>query len=200
MAVNQRRSNDVGCGSADADSDHGFCALLGVQASMVLGLARIYNEPMNLKRARELIGVFGLGLLGRTLFYQLIKLGGPPTWLIGSAVAASTTVVLGYSAVLWFEQGETLDEATRKRLLATVSGYLTESLKGLGAHKPSRDALSEQIRQALAQEDVGGRDGFGETKPAIPADGHGELIVIEETDLPPVENAQKKRRWRLRKQ
>ncbi|MCO5188239.1 MAG: 50S ribosome-binding GTPase [Anaerolineae bacterium] len=177
-----------------------FVPLLGVQASMVLGLARIYNEPMNLKRARELIGVFGLGLLGRTLFYQLIKLGGPPTWLIGSAVAASTTVVLGYSAVLWFEQGETLDEATRKRLLATVSGYLTESLKGLGRNKPSRDALSEQIRQALAQEDVVEEMVSAETKPATPADGHGELIVIEETDLPPVENAQKKRRWRLRKQ
>lgn len=178
-----------------------FVPLLGVQASMVLGLARIYNEPMNLKRARELIGVFGMGLLGRTLFYQLMKLGGPPTWLIGSAVAASTTVVLGYSAVLWFEQGETLDEETRKRLLATVSGYLTESLKGLGKQKPSRDTLSEQIQQVLAREDVVEELVSAEVHPIATPDGHGELIVIEEEDLPPVVGAEKKRRrWRRRRE
>lgn len=169
-----------------------FIPLMGIQASMVLGLARIYNEPMNLGRARELVGVFGMGVLGRTLFYQLVKLGGPPTWLIGAAVAASTTVVLGYSAVLWFEQGEKLDDETRKRLLATVSGYLTESLKSLGRKKPSRDTLSQQIEQALAQDEVVEELVSAEV---ASSDERGELIVIEEDDLLPDEGAGRKRRW-----
>jgi small GTP-binding protein len=171
-----------------------FIPLLGVQASMVIGLARIYNEPMNLKRARELIGVFGMGLLGRTLFYELVKLGGPPTWLIGSAVAASTTVVLGYSAVLWFDKGEKLDAETRKRLLSTVSGYLTESLKGLGRKRPSRDELSQQIQAALAQDGIADEWVSAESDPVD--DARGETIVILEEELPVEDSAEKRRWWR----
>jgi uncharacterized protein (DUF697 family) len=116
---------------------------------MILGVARIYNYEMNLRRWREVISALGMGFLGRTLFYELIKLGGPPAWLISASVAAGTTVALGYASILWFERGERLSGEAAKRISKIVAEYLVESLKGLGKKKPDRKNLSERIRDAL---------------------------------------------------
>ncbi|MDZ4158533.1 MAG: GTPase, partial [Anaerolineaceae bacterium] len=70
-----------------------FAPLIITQSVMVLGIARIYDYKITLGRAKELGATFGLGLLGRSIFYQLSKFGGPPGWLLASAIAASTTVV-----------------------------------------------------------------------------------------------------------
>jgi small GTP-binding protein len=126
-----------------------FVPLVGVQISMILGVARIYNYEMNLRRWREVISALGMGFLGRTLFYELIKLGGPPAWLISASVAAGTTVALGYASILWFERGERLSGEAAKRISKIVAEYLVESLKGLGKKKPDRKNLSERIRDAL---------------------------------------------------
>jgi small GTP-binding protein len=126
-----------------------FIPLVGVQISMILGIARIYNYEMNLRRWREVISALGMGFLGRTLFYELIKLGGPPAWVISASVAAGTTVALGYAAILWFERGERLSREAAKRISKIVADYLVESLKGLGKKKPGRKTLSERIREAL---------------------------------------------------
>ena len=65
-----------------------FIPLVGVQVSLVLGVARIYDERITLRRTREILGVLGGGFLARNAFYELVKIGGPPTWLIAAAVAA----------------------------------------------------------------------------------------------------------------
>lgn len=126
-----------------------FLPLIALQSSLVLGIARIYEYEITPARARELVGTFGLGLLGRTLFQELVKFGGPPGWVVAAAVAASTTVVMGYAATIWFERGERLTSENVKRLSETVSGYLVERLKGFGRRKPSRQQLTDEIIQVL---------------------------------------------------
>jgi GTPase len=125
--------------------------LLAIQSALVLSIARIYQYDITLKRARELVVTFGLGFLGRTLFQELSKLGGPPGWLLSAAIASSTTAVMGYAAILWFERGERLTGETLKQVTKSVTRYLLESLRGLGKNKPSKQGLQEQIAAALEQ-------------------------------------------------
>lgn len=125
-----------------------FIPLLGIQVTLVMSIARIYNYQLTLKRAQELIGALGMGYLGRTLFYQLSKVGGPPGWLISSAVATSTTVLVGYTAVLWFSQGEKLTTQTTRRLLNTIAQRLIHTLRQ--PQKPTKNSLRDKIADALA--------------------------------------------------
>jgi GTPase len=127
-----------------------FIPLAILQVSLVMAIARIYHYQITLRRARELAGVLGMGFLGRSLFQQLSKLGGPPGWAVSAAVAAGTTVVIGYSAVLWFERGEPLTRGAFQRIAATVSQHVMESLRNLGRRRPSRRTLSERIREAVS--------------------------------------------------
>ncbi|MFZ0547209.1 MAG: GTPase [Candidatus Promineifilaceae bacterium] len=133
-----------------------FIPLAGVQISLILGIARIYNYEMNLRRWWEVVSVLGVGFLGRTLFYEVIKLGGPPAWVVSASVAGGTTVALGYAAILWFERGEKLSREGAKRVTKIVSDYLVESLKGFGKRKPGRKTLSERIREALEKSPMSG--------------------------------------------
>jgi len=125
--------------------------LLAVQTSLVLGIARIYQYTLTPARARELVVTFGLGFLGRTLFQQLSKLGGPPGWLLGAAIAASTTVVMGYAAIAWFERGERITGETLKTITASMTTYLLETLRDLGRKKPSKQSLQQRMSDALDQ-------------------------------------------------
>jgi GTP-binding protein Era len=86
--------------------------LTGIQIALVLGVARVYDYEIGFSRARELLATFGGALLGRTLFYELSKLGGPPAWLLAASVAAGTTDALGFGAALWFERGERISKET----------------------------------------------------------------------------------------
>lgn len=126
-----------------------FVPLVGVQVSLILGVARIYNYRITLRRAREIIGVLGGGFVARTAFYELVKIGGPPTWLIAAAVAAGTTVSMGYAAMIWFERGERLSREANRRMMRAVRDRVVDQLKSLGRRKPSRQDLSESIQQAL---------------------------------------------------
>ena len=126
-----------------------FIPLLGLQASMVLGVARIYNYRITLKRAREILGVLGGGFLARMAFYELTKFGGPPAWVVAAAVAAGTTASMGYAALVWFERGERLSRDQMKRVTRTVIDHATASLKSLGRRKPSRQELSARIQEAM---------------------------------------------------
>lgn len=128
-----------------------FFPLVGVQAAMVLGIARIYKQRMTLARARELILSLGLGLIGRTLFYELSKLSGPPGWLVSAAVAAGTTVAIGYAVTIWFERGIKLSNESLKRISKTVGELLIERLRSLGGRRPSRGTLQERVRQTLEE-------------------------------------------------
>jgi small GTP-binding protein len=126
-----------------------FVPLVVTQSIMVVSIARIYNYKITPQRASELVATFGLGFLGRTLFQELSKLGGLPGWLLSAAIASSTTVVMGYAAVRWFEKGEKLSSEALKKLTQGMTTTLLDSLKSLGKRKPDQKGLQERITQSL---------------------------------------------------
>jgi len=126
-----------------------FVPLVVTQSIMVISIARIYNYKITPRRASELVATFGLGFLGRTLFEELSKLGGLPGWLLSAAIASSTTIVMGYAAVRWFEKGEKLSTEALKKLTQDMTTYLLDTLKSLGRRKPGQKGLRERITQSL---------------------------------------------------
>lgn len=127
-----------------------FVPLVAIQSIMVVSMARIYNYKITPRRATELVATFGLAFLGRTLFQELSKLGGLPGWLLSAAIASSTTVVMGYAAVRWFEKGEKLSSEAVKRLTQGMTSSMLDTLKSLGKRKPNQKELQERITQSLA--------------------------------------------------
>jgi GTPase len=126
-----------------------FVPLVVTQSIMVVSIARIYNYKITPQRASELVATFGLGFLGRTLFQELSKLGGLPGWLLSAAIASSTTVVMGYAAVRWFEKGQKLSTDALKKLTHGMTITLLDTLKDLGNRKPGQKGLQERVTQAL---------------------------------------------------
>ena len=128
-----------------------FIPLTITQAVMVVGIARVFNVKTTFKVATDLVTTFGIGMLARTLFRELSRLGGIPGWLLGAALAASATIVMGYAAILWFEKGQKLSPAAMKQLTQEFTKYMLEILKGFGKHKPTKDELYARINQSLEQ-------------------------------------------------
>jgi len=128
-----------------------FAPLIITQSAMVLSIARIYNYRITIQRARELVVTFGMGLLARGMFTQLSKLGGPPGWLLGAAIAASTTVVMGYAAATWFESGQKLSKERINTLTKALTRYFLDTLKGMGKKRPSRQSLQDHIQAAMQE-------------------------------------------------
>jgi small GTP-binding protein len=126
-----------------------FVPLVVTQSIMVVSIARIYNYKITPQRAAELVATFGLAFLGRTLFQELSKLGGLPGWLLSAAIASSTTVVMGYAAVRWFETGQKLSTEALKKLTQGMTAYLLDTLKSLGKRRPGQKGLRERITQSL---------------------------------------------------
>jgi small GTP-binding protein len=126
-----------------------FIPLITNQSTMVLSIARIHNYKITLKRARELVATFGIGLLARTLFQQLSKFGGVPGWLLSSAIAASTTVAMGYAASIWFESGEVLSQEKFNHLTKNLTKELVEQLKNVFTRKPSKKKLQKALEDSL---------------------------------------------------
>jgi GTPase len=126
-----------------------FVPLVITQSIMVVSIARIYSYKITPQRASELVATFGLGFLGRTLFEELSKLGGLPGWLLSAAIASSTTVVMGYAAVRWFDKGQKLSTNALKKLTQVVTTYLLGTLKSLGKRKPGQKGLQQRITQSL---------------------------------------------------
>jgi small GTP-binding protein len=126
-----------------------FVPLVVTQSVMVVSIARLYSYKITPQRASELVATFGLGFLGRTLFQELSKLGGLPGWLLSAAIASSTTVVMGYAAVRWFEKGEKLSSETLKKLTQGMTTYLLNSLKNIGKRRPGQKGLQKQIILSL---------------------------------------------------
>ena len=118
---------------------------------MVVSIARIYNYKITPQRASELVATFGLGFLGRTLFQELSKLGGLPGWLLSAAIASSTTVVMGYAAVRWFEKGQKLSADALKKLTQAITTYLLDTLKSFGKRKPGQKGLQQRVAQSLQE-------------------------------------------------
>lgn len=126
-----------------------FLPLVAIQATMVLGIARIYNYQITLQRAREMVVTFGLGFLGRSLFYELSKFGGVPGWMLGTAIAASTTVAMGYAAVMWFSKGERLSQESVRQITRNTTSRILAGTKKLFSRKPAGTSLRGQISEIL---------------------------------------------------
>lgn len=126
-----------------------FAPLVAVQGAMVLSIARIYQYEITLERAKELIVTFGLGFLGRALFQELSKLGGIPGYALAAAIAASTTVVMGYASIAWFQKGEKLTSESLQKMTKDITDILLTSIKNLGKSRPSKAALQQAIRDGL---------------------------------------------------
>jgi small GTP-binding protein len=148
-----------------------FIPLIGVQTALVLSLARIYGYRMSVARARELIVTFGIGLLARTLFYELVKFGGPPGWVVSAGVAAGTTTALGYGAAAWFDHGEQLSRQRLKGISRSVGTTIVGRLRG--GRRPKRRELEREvglgIEQALPEPPPG-----EDVTAARPADSGGQ--------------------------
>lgn len=128
-----------------------FLPLVLVQSAMVMSIARIYAYRITLSRARELVATFGVGLLARSLFYELTKFGGPPGWLVAAAVAGGTTAAMGRGATAWFERGEKLSGETLQRMSRATTEGLIGRLSQRGQRAPSRSVLQGDVQQALAE-------------------------------------------------
>ena len=125
--------------------------LLALQSSLVLGIARIYGQRITPARGRELGVTFGLGFLGRTLFQELSKLGGPPGWVLAAAIASSTTVVMGRAASVWFERGQRMKASDLRAESRVLAKRMLQSLKKLGRRRPRREALEREVEAALSE-------------------------------------------------
>jgi small GTP-binding protein len=123
--------------------------LLVIQSGLVLSIARIHGYRITLGRARELIAAFGLGFTARTVYHQLSKLLGVPGWVLSAAIAAATTVAIGYGAMMWFASGEKPTRETLHKITTDVAVYLRDQLLGLGERRPDRGTLRQRVSQAL---------------------------------------------------
>jgi small GTP-binding protein len=122
-----------------------------IQSGMVLSIARVYGYKITPGRARELLATFGLGFVGRAAYQQLSKLLGVPGWILSAAVAASTTVAIGYAAMMWFSMGEKPSAEALRQMTTDVAGHLRQRLSGLGKKRPGKTPIRERIRQALEE-------------------------------------------------
>jgi len=126
-----------------------FIPLVITQSNMVMTIARIYNYKITVKRAKELIATFGLGMLGRTLFQQLSKAGGVPGWLLSSAIASSMTIVMGYASIAWFEKGEKVSGETLKVLTSKITKQMIAGLKKKRGKRPTKEEISRDVIDVL---------------------------------------------------
>ncbi|MCD4828465.1 MAG: 50S ribosome-binding GTPase [Candidatus Cloacimonetes bacterium] len=123
--------------------------LLGIQAGMVLTIARIYGRKLSVRNAKEIITTFGVGLASRLAFQQLSKLGGIPGYVLSASVAAATTLVMGVGAVNWFAHGEKPTQQWINDRVREVSELIVYKLKQQGGRRPSRRELKLRISEAV---------------------------------------------------
>jgi len=116
-----------------------FIPLTALQAGLVLSIARIFGYEITRSRTKELLTTFAVGLGARTLFQQMVTKVPGAGWALGTAIAAATTLAIGYSAIAWFARGE---KVTAERMHVYVEGITQEIL----------NALREMDRRSLSRE------------------------------------------------
>ncbi len=134
-----------------------FVPITAIQVAMVLKLARVFGFKLSPARGKELVIAFGSGLLGRTLFYQLVDLVPVAGYVLGTAIASGTTMALGYSLAAWFAYGERPSSEAVK----TLSKRLTRLLADRFGRYPNRKALKDGI-EITVKETLRSVDGPGE--------------------------------------
>jgi hypothetical protein len=87
--------------------------------------------------------------LGRTLFYELSKLGGVPGWILSAVIAASTTIALGYAASIWFEKGEQLSTQTVANISKQITQILLQSFRSKDKNLPNKKNLRDRLQDQM---------------------------------------------------
>lgn len=126
--------------------------LLAVQTSLVLTLARIYSKSLDWRRGRELITGLGVGVLARTLFGELSKLGGVPGWVLSASIAGGTTLSLGVLVMRWFETGEKPDNKEVGKMAKVFGESVRDRLRIFGKKKPTKESVTEALDGLLDEE------------------------------------------------
>ncbi|HOQ97213.1 MAG TPA: 50S ribosome-binding GTPase [Anaerolineae bacterium] len=138
-----------------------FVPISAIQVAMVLKLARVFGLKLSLARAKEIALTFGSGLLARTLFYQLVDLVPVAGYVLGTAIAAGTTMALGYSVAAWFAYGERPSSDAVKALSRRLTQLLLERLKRYPDRKALRDGIELAVQETLHSIDNGGEGAQG---------------------------------------
>ncbi|MHB2021705.1 MAG: DUF697 domain-containing protein [Candidatus Xenobia bacterium] len=176
-----------------------------IQTSMVLSLARIHAQKMTLQRSAEVCTTFGVGAAARGMFEMLVKLGGPPAWILAAGIAGSTTLSIGFATMRWFETQHAPSREEMRRWRRELEQKLMDWLQSrFGKKPPERQTLEQAINQALdgmiepgslpqqARPPRGGGAGgqcwgLPEGEPFIPGVAIGELFLPGVTVCKPVE-------------
>ena len=125
-----------------------FVPLTGIQAGLVLSIAHIYGYKITRARAKELFTTFAAGLGARTLFQQLVTKIPGAGWALGTAIAASTTLVIGYSAIAWFGRGERVTAEKMRAQLESITQEIVDTLRGMDRKSLSREGLAAILEEA----------------------------------------------------
>lgn len=132
--------------------------LMAIQVSLVLTVAKVYGKPMGVAQAVQALGTLGAGVAARALFAELAKLGGMPGWVLSASVAASATVAIGYSAVIFNETGRKPSKAQLTNLTRSLQGRFAKLLGSLGRRKPKKAQVTQMLDEAFpSPEELGGQ-------------------------------------------
>jgi len=94
--------------------------LLAVQAQMVLRVAVIYGEPLNVQSARTMSATIVGGVALRYVAQQGAKLVPGPGWLIAGSIASLGTWAIGQVAIRYFEHGKRLSPAEMQAMYRSL--------------------------------------------------------------------------------
>lgn len=126
--------------------------LLAIQTSLVLTLARIYSQPLDWRRGRELLASLGAGVVARSVFAELSKFGGVPGWVLSSSIAGGTTLSIGILVLRWFETGERPDRKEMGRMATRFGKVIRKRLTQFGRKKPSKESVTQALDELMETE------------------------------------------------
>ncbi|WP_409295901.1 GTPase [Peribacillus sp. SCS-26] len=90
--------------------------LTGIQVSLMIRLATLYEKPLSKDRAKELIIASMAGNLGKSLFRQALKVIPGAGSIAGGGIAGAMTLALGYGIKYAYENNIELDADVLKTL------------------------------------------------------------------------------------
>lgn len=100
------------------------------QVKMVLRMAAMFDMPLGVDRARELLAVIGGGFGLRTAARQIAKFIPGPGWLLSGAIGYSGTLAMGKAALEYFRRNAPSHQLPAFRSVITVTGESKSGTEG----------------------------------------------------------------------
>ncbi len=98
------------------------------QIKMVLKIATVYGQQLNLERSAEIFIVIGGGYTFRAIARQLLDLLPGPGWIIKGSIAYTGTLIVGEAAHNYFIRGGKITPTAFRRFFENV----TQKIKARG--------------------------------------------------------------------